>query len=123
MQCPTQRWEEHRKERARQDREFEVAAQAARGMDGDDEDSLRRLCETRLKSEIGWADLPAALRILGCAPAGSSAAEVRTAYKKAGLKFHPDRTRSAALADRIRGEEVWKLLGAKLADFNAKHGT
>ena len=47
---------------------------------------------------------------------------VRTAYKKAGLKFHPDRTRSAALADRIRGEEVWTMLGAKLEDFNASHG-
>jgi hypothetical protein len=31
-------------------------------------------------------------------------------------------TRSAALADRIRGEEVWKMLGAKLQDYNAKHG-
>ena len=72
-----------------------------------------------MQSEIGWRDLPSALRVLGCVPLDDTPAAVRTAYKRAALRFHPDRTRGAALAVRIRGEEVWKLLGVKMETFSA----
>jgi curved DNA-binding protein CbpA len=42
---------------------------------------------------------------------------VRKAYKRAALRFHPDRTRSLSVAERARGEEVWKALGSKMEAF------
>ena len=67
---------------------------------------------------IGSLDLPAALAAVGFAPSdASSAAAVRKAYKRAALRFHPDRTRALSVAERARGEEVWKALGSKMEAF------
>jgi len=67
---------------------------------------------------IGRLDLPGALAAVGFAPSdASSAAAVRKAYKRAALRFHPDRTRALSVAERARGEEVWKALGSKMEAF------
>ena len=54
---------------------------------------------------------------LGANPTAASAAAVRKAYKRAALRFHPDRTRALSVAERARGEEVWKALGSKMEAF------
>lgn len=127
------RWEKQRREHARRDAEVErerdsdnvrhrSAASNPSGIISsveEEEDAIRSTVLAAVQSEIGSRDLPSALRVLGCVPSNDSATAVRTAYKRAALKFHPDRTRSAALADRIRGEEVWKLLSAKMEAFTA----
>ena len=41
--------------------------------------------------------------------------ELRKAYRKAMLKFHPDRlARSGSLQDKVNGEEIFKIINAKL---------
>jgi DnaJ-class molecular chaperone len=47
-------------------------------------------------------------------------AAVKKAYKKAALRFHPDRTRGYTLEQRLNGEEVWKLLAQKMEEFNRR---
>ena len=42
---------------------------------------------------------------------------MRRAYRRAALRFHPDRTRGLSVAERARGEEVWKALGSKMEAF------
>ena len=72
----------------------------------------------RVAREIGRLDLPSALAAVGFAPSDdASPAAVRKAYKRAALRFHPDRTRSLSVAERARGEEVWKALGSKMEAF------
>jgi len=73
---------------------------------------------SRVAREIGRLDLPSALAAVGFAPSDdASPAAVRKAYKRAALRFHPDRTRSLSVAERARGEEVWKALGSKMEAF------
>jgi hypothetical protein len=43
---------------------------------------------------------------------------VKKRFQNVPFKFNLRRY-SAALADRIRGEEVWKLLGAKMETFSS----
>ena len=45
---------------------------------------------------------------------------MKKAYKKAALRFHPDRTRGYTLEQRLNGEEVWKLLAQKMEEFNRR---
>eukprot|EP00959_Pyramimonas_sp_CCMP1952_P212387 4443902-Pyramimonas_sp.AAC.1 len=45
--------------------------------------------------------------------AGNTDADVRKAYKKAALKFHPDRNRQAPLRAQVQAEESWALITAK----------
>ena len=67
---------------------------------------------------LGRLDLPRALAAVGFAPSdAASAAAVRRAYRRAALRFHPDRTRGLSVAERARGEEVWKALGSKMEAF------
>ena len=86
-------------------------------------ETARRAAESEAASasvarEIGRLDLPGALAAVGFAPSdASSAAAVRKAYKRAALRFHPDRTRALSVAERARGEEVWKALGSKMEAF------
>jgi len=41
--------------------------------------------------------------------------ELRKAYRKAMLKFHPDRfARGSSLQDRVNGEEIFKIINAKM---------
>ena len=41
--------------------------------------------------------------------------ELRKAYRKAMLKFHPDRlARGGSLQDRVNGEEIFKIINAKM---------
>jgi curved DNA-binding protein CbpA len=58
------------------------------------------------------------LATLGHAPADASVASARRAYKKAALTFHPDRNGGKSAEERIRGEEVWKLLSQKYEEYN-----
>ena len=62
----------------------------------------------------GHLDLPGVLSAFGFAPAGDSAAQVRSAYRRAALRLHPDRTRTAPLARQVECEEMFKLIQAKL---------
>lgn len=86
-------------------------------------ETARRAAESEAASAsvartIGRLDLPGALAAVGFAPSdASSAAAVRKAYKRAALRFHPDRTRALSVAERARGEEVWKALGSKMEAF------
>ena len=47
-------------------------------------------------------------------------AAVKRAYRKAALRYHPDRTRGYTLEQRLKGEEVWKLLAQKMETFNRR---
>ena len=70
---------------------------------------------------IGGEDLPGALRVLGYPDVdAANPAAVKKAYKKAALRFHPDRTRGYTLEQRLNGEEVWKLLAQKMEEFNRR---
>jgi len=41
--------------------------------------------------------------------------ELRKAYRKAMLKFHPDRlARGGSLRDKVNGEEIFKIINAKM---------
>jgi hypothetical protein len=76
----------------------------------------------RVANELGELDLPGALCFLGVLETGAvgSARSVRKAYRRAALRFHPDRTRGLSVAERARGEETWKALGSKMQTFEAR---
>ena len=96
------------------------AAEAARRSEEAAERVERESAARRAASDVGAMDLPDALRAVGFAPTDATdPVAVRKAYKRAALRFHPDRTRSASLADRVAGEEVWKLLGSKMEAYAA----
>lgn len=44
---------------------------------------------------------------------GNIDSDIRKRYKKAALKFHPDRNRQEDLNTRIHAEEAWMLITAK----------
>ena len=71
---------------------------------------------SQMKIYTGWPESPPGPRAPLLA-AIKSAAAVRKAYKRAALRFHPDRTRALSVAERARGEEVWKALGSKMEAF------
>jgi len=49
---------------------------------------------------------------IGMKPSSTSVASVRSAYRKAALKYHPDRTRDQP--ERELKSDLWKLLSAKM---------
>jgi len=58
------------------------------------------------------------LELFGFAPSSSALASVRSAYKKAALRFHPDRlVGEEDESAKMYKIEVWKLLGAKLEAY------
>ena len=107
---------ERRMERKRRSEAAEAARQSEEAAERVERESAAR----RAASDVGAMDLPDALRAVGFAPTDATdPVAVRKAYKRAALRFHPDRTRSASLADRVAGEEVWKLLGSKMEAYAA----
>jgi hypothetical protein len=106
--------ERERAERMERKRRSE-AADAARRSEEAAERVERESAARRAAADVGAMDLPDALGAVGFAPTDAAdPIAVRKAYKRAALRFHPDRTRTASLAERVRGEEVWKLLGSKM---------
>lgn len=98
-------------------RAAEAEAEAAR-LENARKAAESEAASSRVAREIGRLDLPSALAAVGFAPSDdASPAAVRKAYKRAALRFHPDRTRSLSVAERARGEEVWKALGSKMEAF------
>ena len=88
-------------------RAAEAEAEAAR-LENARKAAESEAASSRVAREIGRLDLPSALAAVGFAPSDdASPAAVRKAYKRAALRFHPDRTRSLSVAERARGEEVW----------------
>ena len=59
------------------------------------------------------------LKLVGIAPISSDLPAVRTAYKKAALQFHPDRTVAETEASKRYKSEVWKLLSSKMEAYRA----
>ena len=107
---------ERRMERKRRSEAAEAARQSEEAAERVERESAAR----RAASDVGAMDLPDALRAVGFAPTDATdPVAVRKAYKRAALRFHPDRTRTASLADRVAGEEVWKLLGSKMEAYAA----
>ena len=111
--------ERERAERMERKRRSE-AEEAARRSEEAAERVERESAARRAAADVGAMDLPDALGAVGFAPADATdPIAVRKAYKRAALRFHPDRTRTASLAERVRGEEVWKLLGSKMDEYAA----
>ena len=54
------------------------------------------------------------LTALGVEPSSSSITAVRSAYRKAALRFHPDRLSAAGALERSYKSDVWKLLSSKM---------
>ena len=102
-----------------------VASATRRGGGGGDRATGDRAKSRRERSRVGVGGAGnraarSTRRARGCwvrASDASSAAAVRKAYKRAALRFHPDRTRALSVAERARGEEVWKALGSKMEAF------
>ena len=46
--------------------------------------------------------------------------QLKKQYRLLALKYHPDRTRGYTLEQRLKGEEVWKLLAQKMETFNRR---
>jgi hypothetical protein len=106
-----------RERRRERKRAAEADAEAAR-LENARKAAESEAASSRVAREIGRLDLPSALAAVGFAPSDdASPAAVRKAYKRAALRFHPDRTRSLSVAERARGEEVWKALGSKMEAF------
>lgn len=106
-----------RERRRERKRAAEIEAEAAR-LENARKAAESEAASSRVAREIGRLDLPSALAAVGFAPSDdASPAAVRKAYKRAALRFHPDRTRSLSVAERARGEEVWKALGSKMEAF------
>ena len=63
-------------------------------------------------------DLVQILTLLGVPPSSSSASAVRSAYRKAALRYHPDRHVSASSGERSYKSDVWKLLTSKMESFH-----
>ena len=111
-----ERERERRMERKRRSEAAEEARQSEEAAERVERESAAR----RAASDVGAMDLPDALRAVGFAPTDATdPVAVRKAYKRAALRFHPDRTRTASLADRVAGEEVRKLLGSKMEAYAA----
>ena len=111
---------ERERERWMERKRRSEAAEAARQSEEAAERVERESAARRAASDVGAMDLPDALRAVGFAPTDATdPVAVRKAYKRAALRFHPDRTRTASLADRVAGEEVWKLLGSKMEAYAA----
>ena len=105
-----------RMERKRRSEAAEAARRSAEAAERVERESAAR----RAAADVGAMDLPDALGAVGFAPTDpTDPTAVRKAYKRAALRFHPDRTRTASLAERVRGEEVWKLLGSKMDEYAA----
>lgn len=84
-------------------------------------EELREDAAKRAEDDIGGEDLPGALRALGLGDVDEGdPAAVKRAYRKAALRYHPDRTRGYTLEQRLKGEEVWKLLAQKMEAFNRR---
>ena len=84
-------------------------------------EELREDAAKRAEDDIGGEDLPGALRALGLGDVDEGdPAAVKRAYRKAALRYHPDRTRGYTLEQRLKGEEVWKLLAQKMETFNRR---
>ena len=117
------RREAWRSERDAARRERERAAEAEAEAEASRLEASRRAAERETASAsvartIGRLDLPSALAAVGFPPGDKeSAAAVRKAYRRAALRFHPDRTQRMSAAERVRGEEVWKALGSKMEAF------
>ena len=60
------------------------------------------------------ASLVEVLTVLGIQPSSSSMTAVRSAYRKAALRFHPDRLSAAGAVERSYKSDVWKLLSSKM---------
>jgi curved DNA-binding protein CbpA len=54
------------------------------------------------------------LTALGVEPSSPSITAVRSAYRKAALRFHPDRLSAAGALERSYKSDVWKLLSSKM---------
>ena len=84
-------------------------------------EELREDAAAAAEDDIGGEDLPGALRALGLGDVDEGdPAAVKRAYRKAALRYHPDRTRGYTLEQRLKGEEVWKLLAQKMEAFNRR---
>ena len=111
--------EREARDAARRERKRAAEAEA----EAEKAETARRAAESETASAavartLGRLDLPRALAAVGFAPSdAASAAAVRRAYRRAALRFHPDRTRGLSVAERARGEEVWKALGSKMEAF------
>ena len=114
----------------KQKRDVEVAARMERKKQMERELKLEkeRLEEKRVESELasenvakelGGLDIRQALVLLGFPPRENTPPAVRSAYKKAALKFHPDRLVSKTIKEQQRGEEIWKQLGGKMDVFES----
>ena len=104
---------------ARRERERAADAEAeASRLEASRRAAERETASASVARTIGRLDLPSALAAVGFPPGDKeSAAAVRKAYRRAALRFHPDRTQRMSAAERVRGEEVWKALGSKMEAF------
>jgi DnaJ-class molecular chaperone len=48
-----------------------------------------------------------------CLSSGTADTDVRKAYKKAALKFHPDRNRQKDQKGQVQAEESWAIITKK----------
>jgi len=78
-------------------------------------DQLKEKVAAQLQEKCGSMDVCAAMSALGVplTATGNIDSDIRKRYKKAALKFHPDRNRQEDLNTRIHAEEAWMLITAK----------
>ena len=76
-----------------------------------DAEELREAISARLEEQTAGLDLFTVFLEFGVPLSGSSAQDIRKAYRKAALKLHPDRNRGKDVRSRIEAEERWKILG------------
>lgn len=103
-------------ERAAERQRQSTAAADAAAAEAAARDDARAVAAERLAQAVEGLDLADTLAEFGFAPAGTSAAQVRTAYRKAVMRLHPDRTRSLPLDKQVEAEEKFKLLQTKLQE-------
>lgn len=100
----------------------EMRAQSAKdAKEAESADVVRRRFHEEWDRKVAAMDLPSILRAFGIdVPGGRvpSAAVVRKAYREALLKFHPDRQREATLANRVRAEEMFKMITSKMEAYH-----
>lgn len=73
----------------------------------------------QLHQKYQRCDVCATMQALGINVAGGTEQDVRKAYKKAALKFHPDRNRQADLRTQVHAEVAWGLISSKYDAFFA----